>query len=229
MLWNERRRQRYAEDLAYRQRRRASNAASWRKHKYGLSPKEYYALVARQGGACAICRKIKPLCVDHCHLTGEVRGLLCSTCNSALGFWGDSPIVVRRALKYLETAGGNARGRRRERRVIQTRSRAEKPTRRSANRRSASNRISPRKGVASSCMMRSRRSRHRAAIRAACDLMRPRRSGCTPIKYDTLPTSPGHHRAKNAKGERSGATSRRVLRPDDPCRGARRHDGLRGH
>jgi hypothetical protein len=145
MLWNELRRQRYAEDLAYRQRRRASNAASWRKHKYGLSPKEYYALVARQGGACAICRKIKPLCVDHCHLTGKVRGLLCHTCNSALGFWGDSPSLVRRALKYLETAGGNARAGRSGRRAIRTGSGAEKAARRSAGGRSASNRTSPRR------------------------------------------------------------------------------------
>jgi hypothetical protein len=135
MLWNELKRKRYAEDLAYRQRRRASNAASWRKHKYGLSPQEYYALVARQGGACAICRKIKPLCVDHCHLTGKVRGLLCHTCNSALGFWGDSPSLVRRALKYLETAGRDAGGRRREWRVIRTGSRTKKPARRGAGRR----------------------------------------------------------------------------------------------
>lgn len=127
MLWNESRRKRYAEDLAYRQRRLATNAANQRKHKYGLSPQEYYALVARQGGACAICRKIKPLCVDHCHLIGKVRGLLCRTCNSALGFWGDSPAVVRRALKYLETAGRNAGGRRRQRRAIRTGSRAESP------------------------------------------------------------------------------------------------------
>ena len=109
MLWNELRRKRYAEDLADRQRRLALGVAYQRKYRYGLSPQEYYALVARQGGACAICRKIKPLCVDHCHLTGRVRGLLCRTCNSAIGFWGDSPAMVRRALKYLETAGGDAR------------------------------------------------------------------------------------------------------------------------
>ena len=144
MLWNELRRKRYAEDLAYRQRRLALGVAYQRKYKYGLSPKEYYALVARQGGACAICRKIKPLCVDHCHLTGKVRGLLCRTCNSALGFWGDSPAVVRRALKYLETAGRDAGGRRRERRVIRTRSRAETRAAGGGGR-SASKRISRRR------------------------------------------------------------------------------------
>jgi hypothetical protein len=67
-------------------------------------------------------------------LTGRVRGLLCRTCNSAIGFWGDSPAMVRRALKYLETAGRDARRRRRERRVIRTGSGTRKPAQGDAGR-----------------------------------------------------------------------------------------------
>lgn len=62
---------------------------------YGLKPIEYKALYAAQGGRCYVCRraagKTKRLGVDHDHLTGEVRGLLCTgslnanTCNRLIG------------------------------------------------------------------------------------------------------------------------------------------------
>jgi hypothetical protein len=60
------------------------------KYKYKLSPADYYALFELQGGRCAICHVTpeemgRRLAVDHNHLTGEVRGLLCSPCNSGLG------------------------------------------------------------------------------------------------------------------------------------------------
>jgi Recombination endonuclease VII len=75
------------------------------KHLYGISPAEYDALLAKQGGTCAICRK-RPkgrLCVDHCHLTGTVRGLLCNGCNSALGWLKDDQASLVAALAYLGT------------------------------------------------------------------------------------------------------------------------------
>jgi len=56
--------------------------------------RKYYKLFAKQGGRCAICRKWptkKPLCVDHDHKTGKVRGLLCASCNIRLGHWHDKP------------------------------------------------------------------------------------------------------------------------------------------
>lgn len=75
---------------------------------YGLAPGEYDALLAKQGGACAICRG-KPrrlrLAVDHDHTTGRVRGLLCKRCNhDLLGAAHDDPAILRRALEYLESA-----------------------------------------------------------------------------------------------------------------------------
>jgi Recombination endonuclease VII len=93
-LKNDRRRVRWALEPDYRDGERA--------RRYGLTLAQYRALQARQGNACAICRKVtRALCIDHCHVTGRVRGLLCLKCNSALGFCGDDPRLLRAALAYL--------------------------------------------------------------------------------------------------------------------------------
>lgn len=80
----------------------------YRKNKlkqYNLTPEEYQSLYDNQNGLCSICASTCPqqefLCVDHCHITGDVRGLLCKTCNSAIGFLNDDPELVRSALFYL--------------------------------------------------------------------------------------------------------------------------------
>jgi len=77
--------------------------------KYGLSFEEYTALLAQQEDRCAICRTdmtdpFPSFVVDHDHITGEVRGLLCNQCNAGLGFFRDDVARVRSALRYL---GGN--------------------------------------------------------------------------------------------------------------------------
>ena len=72
---------------------------------YGLTPDEYDALLKLQGGKCAICRArpvSKRLAVDHDHGDGEVRGLLCSTCNhDVLGGVHDDAAIAWRAYLYL--------------------------------------------------------------------------------------------------------------------------------
>lgn len=77
----------------------------WRLAKYGLTIEDYERLVEAQGGVCAICGKPAPreqrLVVDHCHLSGQVRGLLCSPCNRAIGQLGDTHEGVMRAANYL--------------------------------------------------------------------------------------------------------------------------------
>lgn len=76
------------------------------KYSYNISIKEYDALLKSQNGVCVICGNInrnnRPLFVDHDHLTGEIRGLLCSHCNSSLGYMRDNPVLLRRAADYLE-------------------------------------------------------------------------------------------------------------------------------
>ena len=93
---NARRRKR-AQDPEFRDKARA--------RRYGLSLQEYRAILARQGHACAICaRSDRPLCVDHCHATGKVRGFLCRACNLGLGYYNDDPSLTRAATSYLEAA-----------------------------------------------------------------------------------------------------------------------------
>src|SRR4051794_1976907 len=58
-------------------------------------------LVQRQGGICPICRSAAPAHVDHDHVTGVVRGILCADCNTGMGQLRDDPWVVRRAIEYL--------------------------------------------------------------------------------------------------------------------------------
>lgn len=80
-----------------------------RLRKYGLTPEGFDALLAAQGGRCAICRTDKPSgnrvrtwCVDHDHETGHVRGLLCAHCNRGIGLLQDDPEVLRAAARYIE-------------------------------------------------------------------------------------------------------------------------------
>src|SRR5262249_46947964 len=115
MCWNK---ERYANDAEYRggilARKRAWNVANrdkvrarardnYIKRLYGISRADYDALIARQGGLCAICRKPSKLrlCVDHCHLTGMIRGLLCRKCNAGLGCLGEDQRALVAALAYL--------------------------------------------------------------------------------------------------------------------------------
>lgn len=90
------------EDILVRMR------ASSLKHEYGLSPEQYMDIFDSQDGVCCLCGsepRTKSLRVDHCHDTGQIRGLLCATCNSALGTFGDSIEGLRKAIAYLESVG----------------------------------------------------------------------------------------------------------------------------
>lgn len=82
------------------------------RQKYGISLDEYNKMFHEQGGVCNICerperivngksKKVAPLAVDHCHDTGKVRGLLCFSCNIALGKFQDSPEILARALAHV--------------------------------------------------------------------------------------------------------------------------------
>ena len=71
--------------------------------KYGLTIEDYDALFDKQKGLCGCCGKPDKtkLCVDHDHVSGVVRGLLCRLCNRAIGQLGDNVEGVTNALRYL--------------------------------------------------------------------------------------------------------------------------------
>lgn len=106
-VWRERNPE-HAREL-WRQASR-KHAPAKRAKKYGLSTEELECIRERQNSCCAICgihetdvkgRTPGVLCVDHDHATGNVRGLLCGKCNTALGMFGDTEDGLLRAVEYL--------------------------------------------------------------------------------------------------------------------------------
>jgi predicted restriction endonuclease len=84
-----------------------SRSIKAKERKYGITVEQFNTLVDKQKSLCAICgihsdeTKIG-LYVDHCHISGDIRGLLCQKCNNALGLFNDSLALVKRATYYLE-------------------------------------------------------------------------------------------------------------------------------
>ena len=74
--------------------------------KYNITEADYALMLNKQHGLCAICgkppKKNKVLAVDHSHVTGKVRGLLCKRCNFMLGLANDDPSILKASLVYLK-------------------------------------------------------------------------------------------------------------------------------
>lgn len=95
------------------------NRARSRKYilkQYGLTEDEFLGMLGEQGNVCKICHVdllstgsmddlVKVACVDHCHHTGVVRGILCRRCNSGLGYFRDEVALVEKAVEYLRGTG----------------------------------------------------------------------------------------------------------------------------
>lgn len=92
--------------------KRATRARTARLQRYGLTAREYGALMEEQDGKCAICGSAEAgawggsLPVDHDHETGKVRGLLCHGCNVGLGYFHDDPDSLLAAAAYLLSRKG---------------------------------------------------------------------------------------------------------------------------
>jgi hypothetical protein len=73
-------------------------------YRYKITMDGYNALLQSQNGRCAICGdlpSVKGLVVDHDHITGRVRGLLCDPCNVGIGRLKDSAAIAEAAAAYL--------------------------------------------------------------------------------------------------------------------------------
>lgn len=103
------------EHVKARQRKYYTNRAEWVTllsclRRYNLTLDEYHSIYERQDFVCAICHREDcssskslngRLFVDHCHVTGKVRGLLCHGCNIVIGNVGDSIVLLDSAIQYL--------------------------------------------------------------------------------------------------------------------------------
>ena len=99
-------------DREYQARRRLEPEFRQRRNefemvrKYGMTMDDFDAMLASQGGVCAICGGAHRgsgarFHVDHDHKTKKVRGLLCGKCNTAIGLLNDDPDRAERAAAYL--------------------------------------------------------------------------------------------------------------------------------
>lgn len=99
---NERRR---ADPEKYKEMGRKSERTR-RFKRYGITEEQYTLLWESQAGLCDICRSSlvegRATHVDHCHTTGQVRGILCHHCNVMLGHCKDNIEILKRAILYLE-------------------------------------------------------------------------------------------------------------------------------
>lgn len=92
---------------------RSAYKNAYLKYKFKIDLNKYTEMSKKQNSVCAICKnpeteifkksnKLKDLCIDHCHFTGKIRGLLCRKCNTGLGNFRDSPEYLKTAIKYLK-------------------------------------------------------------------------------------------------------------------------------
>lgn len=113
-------RKRYSTNPEAREQRRAASKAWWdskradgtvsdiyKKHNYGLTPEQLVQLKTLDP-VCAICERSTTLHTDHCHTTNVVRGRLCVRCNTALGKFGDTTVLLHKAIAYLEARSKGA-------------------------------------------------------------------------------------------------------------------------
>lgn len=98
--------------IEYQRKYRIANRDKFRtydlKYKFGLSPEQYSEMLTKQQGKCAGCLTTNPgknrkfFCIDHCHLTGHIRALLCTACNMVLGKVKDDVLTLKRLIKILQ-------------------------------------------------------------------------------------------------------------------------------
>jgi hypothetical protein len=97
----------YAKDLCHPH---YTKQRKWR--AAGVDATRYQEMLREQGGVCAICGqterhcdglsgKLKDLAIDHDHVTGAIRALLCSACNTAIGLFNDDDALLAKAQSYV--------------------------------------------------------------------------------------------------------------------------------
>jgi len=91
--------ERYSKDIEVN---RAKKRAAAIKRKYNLTQEEYKTLIDSVGNKCEICNSKSNLCIDHCHKTGRIRGILCRRCNITLSYIESND--VKKYEQYLKNS-----------------------------------------------------------------------------------------------------------------------------
>ena len=74
------------------------------RRKLNISDYQYNKLITESNNKCNICsRELDKICIDHCHSTNKIRGVLCNNCNTALGLVGDNIGTLQAMIEYLST------------------------------------------------------------------------------------------------------------------------------
>jgi hypothetical protein len=90
---------------------RENNISKYReinlKSRFGINNTQYEEMLNLQSNSCSICKKHKDeftyhLVVDHCHVTGKIRGLLCKKCNLGIGHLNDDITILENSIEYLK-------------------------------------------------------------------------------------------------------------------------------
>lgn len=109
VAFNKKRSEKRRNDPVWREAQNAKRRGRDQRHHqlkthYGITQAHYDAMLAAQGNKCGICGDDpkETLCVDHCHSSGKVRGLLCRKCNTGLGCFKDDLSLFGSAVRYLE-------------------------------------------------------------------------------------------------------------------------------
>lgn len=117
--------ERRVENEEFRNKLSAHTRKSTLKAKYGITEEQYQEMHRIQGGVCAICKfpcsSGDKLSVDHCHKTGEIRGLLCKSCNIAIAAVDESEDVIYSMLDYLRQHNDKATVQIRQPRLVDNR------------------------------------------------------------------------------------------------------------
>ncbi len=80
------------------------------KQAYGITIEQFESMVELQCGKCASCEERPAEFVDHCHATGEVRGILCPGCNTGIGMFAEKEAYFLKAVEYLKKANKRIEG-----------------------------------------------------------------------------------------------------------------------
>lgn len=84
------------------------------KRRFGITLKDYENIFESQKGVCVICNKPETLirqnskcglAIDHCHISGKIRGLLCNNCNRILGMLKEDVFILKNMISYLKKHG----------------------------------------------------------------------------------------------------------------------------